>query len=42
MTDELKSMLDTHIPETIGIENDKQKAEAELLKRKEFLKKQCK
>ena len=41
MTDELKSMLPTHIAEINPNElYDKQKAELEIIKRKEFLKKQ--
>jgi hypothetical protein len=41
MTDELKSMLPTHISEiNLNEQFDKQKAELEILKRKEFIKKQ--
>jgi hypothetical protein len=41
MTDELKSMMETHIPEiNISDQIDKQKAESEMQKRKEFIKKQ--
>jgi hypothetical protein len=43
MTDELKSMIDRQLPDdNLSEQIDKHKAELEMQKRKEFLKKQSK